>query len=258
MTLEELRKCKTESGLTTARLSELSGVPVGTINKIFSGETRSPRYDTMEALERVLAPRPQEAEFVQEEPAYGIGRNQGDYTVKEYRELPTDVRAELIDGWLVYLEAPSVIHQMVLSELTFVFQSYIKRKKGSCLLLTSPLDVQLDKDEKTMVQPDLTIICSRDKVTEQHIYGAPDFIVEIMSPGSRKLDAVKKVQKYCDAGVREYWIVDTKREVVLVYWFEEDAVPVIYGFQDKIPVGIYQGELEVDFSEIRYQLQQWR
>lgn len=258
MTLEELRRCKSESGLTTAQLSELSGVPVGTINKIFSGETRSPRYDTMEALERVLAPQPQEADIVREEWAYGTKKRQGEFTLKEYRELPSDVRAELIDGWLIDLEAPSVAHQIVLSELTFIFQSHIKRNRGACLLLTSPLDVQLDQDDKTMVQPDLTIICSRDKVTEKHIYGAPDFVVEIMSPGSRKLDAVKKVQKYCDAGVREYWIVDTRREVVLVYWFEEDAVPVIYGFQDKIPVGIYQGELKVDFAEIRNQLEQWR
>ena len=80
--------------------------------------------------------------------------------------------------------------------------------------------------------------------------GAPDFVAEILSPSTRKKDLFLKLHKYQRAGVREYWIVDIEKERIITYFFEKDEIPVIYGFKDRIPVRIYNGELEIDFAEI--------
>ena len=100
--------------------------------------------------------------------------------------------------------------------------------------IASPIDVQLNCDDKTMVQPDVLVVCDREKVIRRCIYGAPDFIIEILSLTSRKKDMFTKLAKYKEAGVREYWLVD----------------PLIYGFDSKVPVMIFGGECEIDFAEI--------
>ena len=173
-------------------------------------------------------------------PAYAIPRKrQGEYTLEDYYALPDDIRAELIDGELIFLEAPSSIHQELISELLFEIKLYIRANNGPCKILPSPLDVQLDCDNRTMLQPDISIICHRDRIVKKGVYGAPDFCIEIVSPSSRKRDYEKKRMKYQNAGVREYWIVDPKTESVLCYFFEESAEPHPYTFDDKIPVRIY-------------------
>ena len=211
---EELKKKKSELGITTEQLSRLSGVPVGTINKILNGETKSPRYDA----------------------------------------LPDDVRAELIDGELIFLEAPSSIHQELITELLLDIGNYIRNNKGPCKVLPAPLDVQLDCDNRTMIQPDISVICQKERIVEKGVYGAPDFCIEIVSPSSRKRDYSKKVDKYMSAGVREYWIVDPKRETILCYFFETEDYPQLYTFNDIIPVQIYQENLKINFAEIKARL----
>ena len=239
---EELKKKKSELGMTTEQLSRLSGVPVGTINKILNGETKSPRYDTLDALNRVLS-------------AYAVTpKKQGDYTLDDYYALPDDVRAELIDGELIFLEAPSFVHQELISELLYEIKFYIHSNKDPCKVLPAPLDVQLDCDNRTMIQPDISVICQKDRIVEKGVYGAPDFCIEIVSPSSRKRDYSKKVDKYMSAGVREYWIVDPKRETVLCYFFEAEDYPQLYTFNDIIPVQIYQENLKINFAEIKARL----
>ena len=246
MLYEKLSERKKELGMTTEQLSRLSGVPVGTINKILSGETRSPRYATWQALERVLYGTEGSAVTPY------LTKRQGEYTVEDYRKLPEDVRAELIDGELIFLEAPTFTHQELVTELLFEIKLYIHKHKGPCRVLPSPLDVQLDCDNRTMVQPDIALICQNERITRKGIYGAPDFCIEIVSDSSRKRDYGVKMQKYMNAGVREYWIVDRKREKVVCYWFEGDDAPEItmYSFRDRVPVRIYDGSLEVDFPGI--------
>ncbi len=255
MLYEELNRRKKELGLTTEQLSQLSGVPAGTINKILSGETRSPRYDTMQALEKALYGG-EEKDFsrmgaVREAAPYFVKR-QGQYTVEDYRKLPEDVRAELIDGQLVFMDAPGFTHQELLTELLFELKLFIRKHDGPCRVLPSPLDVQLDGDGYTMVQPDITLICKEERITEKGVFGAPDFCIEIISESTRKKDYGIKVQKYMNAGVREYWIVDAQRRAVITYWFEGELAPYIsvYTFRDRIPVQIYGGSLEIDFGEI--------
>ncbi len=106
-----------------------------------------------------------------------------------------------------------------------------------------------DSDDRTVVQPDVFILCDLSKLINGWVYGTPDFVLEVLSPSTRKKDMYLKLAKYEHAGVREYWMIDLKIERVLVYFFEDDLkCPVIYGFQDKIPVNIYNGELEIDLS----------
>lgn len=253
MLYEELNKRKKELGLTTEQLSQLSGVPTGTINKILSGETRSPRYDTIRALEAVLfAEEYAREEALRDSRAPYFAKRQDEYTLEDYRELPEDVRAELIDGKLFFLEAPSFTHQELVTELLFEIKLFIRQQGGPCRILPSPLDVQLDRNDKTVIQPDLALVCQREKITKKGVYGAPDLCIEITSESTRKRDYGIKVQKYMTAGVREYWIVDVKREMVVCYWFEGEAAPYIslYTFKDKVPVRVFEERLQIDFSEL--------
>lgn len=264
MLCERLKERKQKLGLTTEQLSLLSGVPTGTINKILNGETKSPRYDTLAALEKALSDKELSADitydassrlsFVQEtQNAYNV-KKQGDYTIEDYYALPDDVRAELIDGVLFYMEAPSVEHQDIITSLIFEIELYIRSNKGSCKVFAAPVDVQLDCDNKTMVQPDIIVSCDKDKRHKKNIYGAPDLCIEITSPSTRKKDFLLKLQKYMAAGVREYWIVDTKREHVICYFFEGEDYTTFYTFQDKVPVHIFDNKLEIDFSYIKERL----
>ena len=173
-----------------------------------------------------------------------------DYTLEDYLALPDNVRAELIDGELIYMEAPSTKHQDYLFEAASALRSYVRSKKGGCKVMIAPLDVQLDCDNRTMVQPDIIVICSKDKLTEKRIYGTPDLCIEITSPTTRNLDRKTKLHKYRNAGVREYWVVDIEHLQVLCYFFEEGSAPTIYSFETPVPVHIFQCEVTVDFSEI--------
>ena len=105
-------------------------------------------------------------------------------------------------------------------------------------------------DNKTMVEPDVGIICDTSKIKRFGIYGAPDFVLEVISPSTKKRDYALKLSKYMEAGVREYWIVDFVQAKILVYYFEGDNYPVIYGFDKPVPVNIYGGDLAIDFSNI--------
>lgn len=245
MTIEEMKRIKKEKGYTYAMMSEKSGVPLGTIQKIFSGETESPRYDTLIALEKIF----EEDMEVREEAVYG-GHTQGSYTVDDYRALPDDQRVELIDGYFFEMLAPTVLHQRIGGEVYRQIANFIMDKGGDCQPLIAPVDIQLDCDEKTMVQPDVAIICHGDKTHRWGIYGAPDFVLEVISPSTKKKDYTKKLFKYMNAGVREYWIVDPYKKVVIVYEFEKEECPTIYGLDKAVPVGIYDGELKIHFDHI--------
>ena len=251
MEVELLKKLKKLQKLTNEELAKKSGVPVGTLNKILSGATESPRHETMVAIAEALNYRSYEAEVsnidaLREALSYDAKRK---YTVDDYYNLPGDVRAELIDGSFFFMEAPSANHQILILELGYRIKAYIKEKGCSYRLFLSPFDVKLDEDNMTMVQPDLMIICNKDKVNHKRCEGAPDMIVEVSSPSSSRLDYIKKLNKYLDNGVREYWIVDPEKERVTVYRFLIEDNPRIYSFTDCIPVGIFE-ECNVDFREI--------
>lgn len=245
MTIQEMREKKREKGYTYAQMAELSGVPLGTIQKIFSGETESPRYDTLQALEQLFL----EVPSVQEEAFYQADRN-GHFTVDDYRALPDERRVELIDGYFYDMASPTFRHQLIGGEVYRQIANFIMEKEDSCRPFIAPVDVQLDCDERTMLQPDVGIICDASKIKEWGIFGAPDFLLEVISPSTKKKDYTKKLVKYMEAGVREYWILDPIQKRLMVYFFESEVYPVIYGLDQSVPVGIYNGELSIDFTNI--------
>lgn len=172
------------------------------------------------------------------------------YTEADYYALPEDVRAELIDGQIYYQAAPSRIHQKILGKIHQRISNYIDSKSGFCEVYPAPFAVKLWEDEKTIVEPDISVICDCDKLTDKGCTGAPDWIIEIVSPGNSSHDYIRKLNLYADAGVREYWIVNPMQQSIFVYHLEKDNFQVKpYTFQDKIKVNIYD-DLWIDFQEI--------
>ena len=333
MTLEEMKNKKTELGLTNEMISQSSGIPLSTIQKIMSGATKAPRRVTLEAIETVLLTEEQKKErsvarsvsknsgFSYEPPKerptyavreampnynalhnfesdkpyaveigsphavengnpYAVERNKpyptetnksyatinksgahapqtqaekknGEYTLDDYYALPDERRVELIDGVFYDMSAPAVIHQKILGELFVLFRECADAHEGECEVFVAPCDVRLDCDNKTMVQPDIFLICHPYDLGAKALDGAPDLTLEILSPATRAKDMLLKLHKYQNAGVKEYWIVDPDHDTVLVYDLRsDDFYPGKYDFDSVIPIHISEGKCSIDFSRV--------
>ena len=168
------------------------------------------------------------------------------YTVEDIEALPEGVRAELIDGRMFYMATPSRKHQGLVGNLFGEIFAYLNQNKGKCAVYPAPFAVYLNEDNRTYLEPDITVVCDRDKLDDKGCHGAPDFVAESLSPSSRSRDCLLKLIRYREAGVREYWIVDPERETVTVYDFVENKVGS-YTFGDKVRVNLFPG-LEIDFG----------
>lgn len=171
------------------------------------------------------------------------------YTSEDYWNLPEGERAELIDGKLYAMAPPSLMHQNIIFSLSRKIADYIDANSGSCKVVLAPFAVNLNANDETYVEPDISVICDQNKLTDRGCNGAPDFIVEVVSPTSRKHDYSIKNTLYSNAGVREYWIVDPEKERTTIYRYEEDAAPIIIPFDQSIAVGIYS-DLSITISEL--------
>ena len=170
------------------------------------------------------------------------------YTIEDIYALPEGERAELIDGHIYYMAPPNTMHQRISSILSRKIGNYIDSNKWKCEVFAAPFAVYLDEKTNTYVEPDVSVICDPDKLDDRGCKGAPDWIIEIVSPASRRMDYYTKLFKYRTAGVREYWIVDPVKKLVMVYDFENEDTEQ-YTFQDSIKVGIYE-DLRIDFAEM--------
>ena len=171
------------------------------------------------------------------------------YTSEDYWNLPEGQRAELIDGKLYAMTPPNRIHQELLMELSATIYHYIKKKDGACKIYPAPFAVNLNADNKIWVEPDISVICDKSKLTPKGCEGAPDWIVEILSPSSIRTDCAVKLFKYRTAQVREYWIVNPMKEIVQTYFFDGEEDANIYSFDDEIPVYIFDG-LSIKISDL--------
>lgn len=174
--------------------------------------------------------------------------NQG-YTIADIEALPEGQRAELFDGEMIMMASPTITHQAILNWINLEIYSQIKAKGGKCRVFPAPVAVFILDDDKNYVEPDLIVICDRDKLDNKGCHGAPDFVVEIVSPSSKKLDYYRKLEVYQRAGVREYWIVDAFKKTIVVHSLEQDEIPTIYHFTDAIKVGICD-DVVIDFSRM--------
>ena len=183
------------------------------------------------------------------------------YTIADIEALPEGDRAELIDGEMFMMASPLRIHQDIIMQLAIEIGLYIRKNKGTCKVYTAPFAVHIKKDNRNYVEPDISVICDRDKLDKKGCQGAPDWVIEILSPSSVKMDCERKVRLYRETGVREYWIVDPERETVTVYDFEHSEaargtdtytagtcaaapeqrdVPVCYAFSEPVKAGIFE------------------
>ena len=149
------------------------------------------------------------------------------------------------------MAAPSRVHQEILNYMNTEINIYLRSKKGPCKVYPAPFSVKLfSEDDRNVVEPDISVICDPDKLTDRGCTGAPDWIVEIISPTTSSHDYIRKLNLYADAGVKEYWIVDPLSKKIFVYYLEqEDFKADAYTFQDKIKVNIYD-DLWIDFAEL--------
>ncbi|MDR1727244.1 MAG: Uma2 family endonuclease [Acidobacteriota bacterium] len=173
------------------------------------------------------------------------------YTYSDYATWDDDVRYELIAG-VPYLmsPAPTPRHQLIAGELALIFGSFLRGKP--CKLISSPIDVRLnaDTDDDTIVQPDLIVVCDKKKIGEKNIVGAPDLVVEVLSPSTETHDRMVKFALYRAYGVREYWVVDPKRRFVEVNLLENGKyIKEVYGDKDVIDVAVLPG-LAVNLTEV--------
>lgn len=180
------------------------------------------------------------------------------YTYKDYLTYNEGERIEIIDGQIYNMSpAPSRVHQEIISALVIEIGNYIKSNNGPCKVYPAPFDVILKNDEEDLisstnvVQPDISVICDRSKLTDKGCTGSPDMIVEVISPYNPSNDYVRKLNLYEQFKVKEYWIVNPMKKNVLVYTLTDigyDA-PNSYAFSEKIKVNIYNN-LEIDFNSI--------
>ena len=173
----------------------------------------------------------------------------GQYTSEDYWNLPEGTRAELIDGKFYDMAPPSRIHQRLVSKLTSVIDQYISNHHGNCQVYPAPFAVFLNQDNYNYVEPDISIICDPSKMNDRGCNGAPDFIIEIVSPSSQRMDYLTKLFKYRTAGVREYWIVNPMTRIVQVYCFGEPEDSTQYSFDEEISVGIYN-DLKIRIADL--------
>lgn len=171
------------------------------------------------------------------------------YTIDDIYSLPEGSRAELIDGQIYYMAPPTRNHQEILSFLHAAIYNHITQNKGGCKVYPAPFAVFLFADDSKYLEPDISIVCDKNKLNDHGCSGAPDWIIEIVSPGSRRMDYYTKLSLYCSANVREYWIVDPMKQAILVYDMEHDSAPAIYSFADNIKVNIYD-DLWIDFRKL--------
>ena len=264
MDIQVLNKIRKERKYTYKILSEKSGIPLSTVQKIFGGSTVSPKASTLDAIMKALLDGMEMDYIVAETSPYiasSVIKMDEDTpkkkTLEDYYALSDDIRTELIDGVFYDMSSPTTAHQIILQEIWKRFSDYIEKNNGKCFAVAAPYDVRIKKDDLNIIQPDVMIICDKDKVTNKRAEGAPDLVVEVVSPSSVAHHRIRKLNLYLDSGVREFWLVDPINDEILVYRFEESVVPIRYKFNDRVPVGIYEGKCTVDFKPIMKLVDKW-
>ena len=246
MTIEEWKDKCSRMGFTAQEIADLSGVPVDTVRAVIWG-TQIPKFALWERLDEAL--KTSEETMVREALNYSCPNKRQDYDINDYLAIPDGIRVELIYGVIYDMTAPSNIHQVLLIKIAGRINVFIEKNNGKCITFVAPSDVKLsEKDDKTVVQPDIFVVCDRDIAKKRFFESAPDLVIEILSPSTKKLDLGDKMRKYKETGVREYWIVDPDKNRIMVYNFETEDTGD-YTFSDSVKAGIYN-DFFINFSEI--------
>ena len=287
MTIDEMKKRKIELGLSYEMIAKMAGLPLGTVQKIFSGITKAPRKATIDALTKVLSPASERpvsytgftsASYIKEPaPIYGTNSavkqsaesadpRQGTYTIDDYMALPDERRVEIIDGYIYDMASPTPLHQILVGALYSLFDECAAGHGYNCAVFMAPSDVRLGNDNRTVVQPDVYVVCRKEAESQPSgklktdkyglLLASPDLVIEVLSPSTRSRDMILKYSKYHSSGVKEYWIVDPKNRIVITYDFRDDTlIPQKYTFEDEIPVAVSDNLCKIDFKRISRKLE---
>ena len=290
LTREELIKEKKKRKISVAQLSASTGIPAGTLAKIFSGATKNPRVDTVNALEQffrsghsrgdmesydgiipgksmdfdhctvndgilndgvIKGDIPDDSIANGTRLNYSIGHassmlceravkygaepaEQGKYTVRNLSTMPEGVPIELINGVLYDMASASLVHNEIAFYIRDCFNDHIRSKKGSCRAILAPTDVYILNDDSNVFVPDLSVVCDKTKLKEKGIYGAPDFILEVLSPSTCSKDMNIKFNIYKKAGVRELWYIDPMHRILIRHVFSANAAEAQAAFKDNV------------------------
>ena len=163
------------------------------------------------------------------------------YTIEDINALPEEQRAELFNGRIYMMELPDSVHQKLVANLTIALGNYKHSTGGGCEVFPAPFAIFPYASTDTYVEPDISIVCDKGILSNQGCEGAPDFIIEIVSSSSRRMDYAFKNALYADAGVREYWIVDPQEKQTVLYLYEKDAAPLLCPFGQEITSNVLKG-----------------
>lgn len=291
MDINDLKRRKKNLKLTTAQLAYLAELPVGTVSKVMTGETKKPSYITIEKIDRALAHEEMIArlseyklyleEYFKEHPDEDVDMKELENkyrserglsndpipfavpisqiedhgnltavvdkraTVSMLGEIGEDRTVELLDGNIIINETPGIKHQTIVQNIGWTIQRFIDDNKGKCKAFSVGVNVRISEDDYTLLIPDIVVVCDPDSIRDDGIWGAPDWVIEVVSRSTRHRDYKDKMYKYMSGGVREYWIVDPEKEKVTTYIEGEPMMAYIYNFEDEIPVYIYDGKLKI-------------
>lgn len=179
--------------------------------------------------------------------------NQQEVIYEEFLKIDSESNdnLEFIDGKIYLLAAPSVAHQIVVTNLSTEFGNYFKGKK--CRHFVAPFDVVLkDKEKTNRVKPDLTVICDKSRLGEQNYQGVPTLVVEVLSPSTASVDFIKKMDLYMKAGVKEYWIISPQNKTIQVFSLNKEgkySEPTIYFTDSRVQSKVFE-DLGIQIKDI--------
>ena len=296
LTLSEMKKIRLEKNVTYEEIANLSGISISSVQKIFGSDDANPRRVTIERLNKAFSiidsyyvdaysaddrggGETSNTDYVSDVRikynSYGQGKmvaggnepiyTRSGYTYEDYLalELPEGKRVEIIDGVIYDMASPTETHQGIISHLLVYLSNELRKRNMKCLPFTAPFDVRLDYDEgpTTVVQPDIILKCPDDEVVRdeegKQIRWIPRFVLEVLSPSTRKKDMYIKTKKYMEAGVVEYWMIDNDKKQVIKHNFENDTVE-IFGYEDKIGIDIYNEDIKIDMKELNEYLEEYK
>ena len=176
-----------------------------------------------------------------------------EYTYDDLLKIEDENRYEIIDGVLYQMYSPRTIHQVILTELITQLKYFFQNKK--CTPFIAPLDVRIsgerdNKKVKDVVQPDLMVVCDKNKIDEKGICGAPDFIIEVMSPSNPAYDSIKKLNLYLKYKVKEYWLISPMDKKIYTYYLNGKKYDIEeYEIYEEVESHIFK-DLKLNLKEI--------
>ena len=260
MNVEKLKQLKKDAGYTNKMIADESGVPIGTVQKVFSGETSAPRYKTLKAIEAVLIPA--SGMDIPQNSSHALTRQSAGEGIVNSTDNKTA-------GAAAVAPSRSVLSDMIAQEIIFQIRSALQERGANVYFSAPGTPVQLtggailsagvelpssvhkiEGKDGVFIFPDVSMVLSRDKITGAGIVGAPDLIVEVMDGETRSMQIAVRPELYRRAGVREYWMVDTDAKNITAYDFAGEALPSMFGFSGRVPVKIFSDDCQVNFAQL--------